>query len=485
MAIVQNINNLGGANVSLSPFLQPANTPTILNGCNISYRLGAIQKDCGYERIGDAASAVKPITGLFDFRQSSSVQKILRTRNDDTGANLLLQYNNAGTWTNINVGSTYDAYEDTLTEMEGFLGYCFIVGYDSTDNVWLPPASLTGTTFSTSVNVTSMPSAKYIKRYRDRLYTLNLYYGGTAYPYRVGMSSVPVAGAIAWTATDFLDVDFSEAGTGLGCLWDKLLVFTEKSAYMYDQTQFKKVWDIGGYHRTICNHKSTMYFAGPDGLNRSTGGDPETISDPIFQLWKTSDPSKWTASIVDEEYNWYLGACNANGVNYTNCLATFNIPTQTWRWRELYHSVSILTPYLSSGIRQLYMGTTIGEVYRKGKYTDSTLLTSDAGNPIGSYFELAPIFLGNLSFQKNVTKITTFAERAMGLKLKARVVDRSARVLTPYTELGECVQYVQHHHINMKSGVLLQIAGYEYGSNPYWSFLGFDFELENVSEVLS
>jgi hypothetical protein len=483
---------LGGVNPNISPLIIPSNYLTIADGVNTSYRLGGILKDTGYSRVGDVASAAKPITGLHNFRQSSSTQKILRTRNDDTGANLLLQYNNAGTWTNINVGSTYDAYEDSVTEMEDFLGYCFIVGYDSTDNVWLPPASLTGTTFSASVNVTSMPNAKYTKRYRDRLYIGNCYNAG-AQPYRVYFSSVPTAGAITWTtATDFLEVDYSEAVTGLGENWDRLMIFTEYSAYMYDQSQKKKVWDTGcSNHRTIANSGQYMMWANADGVWRSTGGQPENISAPVIDFIRNSNPRGFFGKVVDEEYHLFVGNVTVQGVSYANCLLTYNIPTSMWRWRELYHTPTVMEKYNSSGTQRLYFGTSIGEVYDKCKYTDATLISSDGyidtnntGYPIHALFELAPVALGDYAFTKNMTKITTFADRAMGIKLKARVLNRNSKALTPYIELGEVTSFVQHHHISVKDGVLLQIAGYEYSKNPYFSFFGFDLEADLLSEVL-
>lgn len=485
-------NFLGGTYTNLSPLTAPDNSLTIANGVNTSYKIGSILKDTGYSRVGDAASSAKSITGLHNFRQSSSVQKILRTKNNDAGTNLLLQYNNSGTWTDITVGATYDAFEDTKTEMEDFINYCFIVGYDSTDGVWLPPASLTGTTFSASTCVTSMPNAKYIKRYRDRLYIGNCY-SAAAYPYRVYYSSVPSAGAITWTpATDFLDVDYSESITGMAENWDRLVIFTEYSAYLYDQANWKKSWDIGcSNHRTIANSGVYTIWANFDGVWRSTGGQPENISAPVIDFIRNGSPRNFFAKVVDEEYHLFVGNVTVNGVSYTNCVLTYNIPTSIWRWREYYHTPTVFERFNSSGTQRLYIGTSIGEVYDKCKYTDATLISSDGyidtnttGYPIHGLFELAPISLGNLEFTKNMTKITTFADRAMGLKLKARVLDRSSRSLTPYKELGEVTAYIQHHHIAIRDGVFLQIAGYDYSKNPYFSFYGFDLEADLMSEVL-
>ena len=214
-------------------------------------------------------------------------------------------------------------------EMEDFIGYCFFVGYGATDG-FLPVGSLTGTTFSTSVNVTSMPGAKYIVRFRDRLYIGNCDITGTPYPYRVYYSSVPSAGAITWTpATDFLDVDYSEEITGLSENWDRLMVFTEYSVYTYDQDQKKKVWDLGGYHRTIKNYGEYMFFANMDNVWLSTGGYPQAIGGKVRDFIRGTDMRSAFAEVVDEEYHLYLGNVTVNGISYANCALIYDIPTQS------------------------------------------------------------------------------------------------------------------------------------------------------------
>src|SRR5690606_18510045 len=95
--------------------------------------------------------------------------------------------------------------------------------------------SLTNETFSTTANVTDMPQARYITRYRDRMYVANLKIGSTLQPYRVVFSSVPVSGTLSWTpATDFFDVDYGQAITGLGSAFNRLMIFTDSSAWSYD-----------------------------------------------------------------------------------------------------------------------------------------------------------------------------------------------------------------------------------------------------------
>jgi len=486
MMIVNLTNFLSGANTNLSPLLQPENSATVLNGCNPSYKLGALVKDVGYSQVGDTLETGKSITGLYDFHQNPTTQKILATVNNTAGTNLVLAYNNAGTWTDIALSNAWNGFEDCKVGMETFIGYCFFVGYDATDNAFLPVGSLTGTTFSTSTNVTSMPTAKYIKRYRDRLYLAHCYYSGALYEYRVYFSSVPSAGAITWTpASDFLDVDYGEQIMGIGSNWDRLVVFTENRAWMYDQSQWKHVWDVGcSSNRTIHTQGAYMFWADYDGVWRSTGGQPENIAGPVMDFIKNGNPRNFFAVIVDEEYRLYVGTVTVDGVTYTNCELTFSMATGLWRWREYVDNFTIYARYNDSGKMRQYMGADDGEVMNKGKYTDNTLVSSDDGNPIGSNFELAPIWLGRLEIKKRLKRLTAFSDRAQGLNLQARVLDRNLRSLTKYKPLKQLTKYINDFEPNVDNGVMIQIAGSEYSTNPYWSLLGIQAELIADSKVL-
>lgn len=491
MARFNYFNWLKGANTAVSPFLMPDNALMVQNGCLTSYKLGAIVKDLGYSRVADVPIA-KPITGLHNFRQSPTVQKIFRTLNNATGTNLLLQYNNSGAWTDINVGATYDGFENCTVEMEDFIGYCFIVGHDSTQDVFLPKGSVTGTTFSTSANVTNMPQAKYAKRYRDRLYLGNCYLSAVAYPYRVYFSGVPSVGAISWTTgTDFFDVDYSEQVTGLGENWDRFLIFTEYSCYMYDQSQFKKVWDIGcSNHRTIKNAGAYMIWTNRDGVWISTGGRPQNIGGEVIDFIRNAiNPSTFFAEVIDEEYHLYVGNVSVNRVSYDNVDLIYNIPTNSWRWRTLYDSMIVFARFNNSGQNRLYMGDILGNIWEKSKYTDSTPIYADSyvssystANNINSHFETKPFDFGEYSLIKGIDNITAYAERAGGLLLKGRVLDKNTRELTPYKPIGQLRSYINNFQVNADEGILLQFEGVESSKNPYWSFFGFSVEITAKSK---
>jgi len=471
-------NFLTPPSTELSPFLMADNQLAICNGVNLTYKKGIIIKDLGYSKVGTTLEASKSITGLHNFRQSSSVQKILATVNNAAGTNLTLQYNNAGTWTDITLGGAWDTYEDTLVEFEDFIGYCFMVGYDSTDSVFLPVASLTGTTFSTSTNVTDMPDAKYIKRYRDRLYIANCQIGATNYPYRVYFSSVPAAGSISWTvATDFIDVDYSEEITGIGTNWDRLVIFTEFSAYLYDQVNKKQSWDVGCVNnRTIQNIGPYMIWADKYNVWASTGGRPTPIGNDILELISESTPSNWRSAVVDDEYHLYLGSTSANGLSYSNLMLIFNTGTGSWRWRELYDGVTELTRYTSSSVDYLYLGVNDGMVHVKSKRTDTTPIYTDDGNPIVAHFRTKAYDLGDPSVMKTINRIVTYCNRGQGLTFRYRVWDKNQEVVMPWTDIGQLSSVVKYFDGKI-TGNFIQFEGKEMGKNQSFEFYGFTAQL--------
>lgn len=472
-----------GENCNISPLIHPTDQPSLLNGCHNCYRLGEITKDTGYKIIG-AQTRNKSVGGLFNFIQVPGTEKMLQavTNAGDTATELY--YSTGSTWTEIADAETAWNSIGHKIEMESFIGYCFFVGHNGT--TFLPVGSLTGTTFSTATCVTNMPQAKYIKRYRDRLYLANCYTGAAAYPYRVYFSSVPSAGAITWTAaTDYFDVDYSDQITGIGENWDRLIVFTDYNAYMYDQDQKKKVWSTGcSNHRTIKNSGAYMIWANGDGVWISTGGQPQNIGGEIMDFLKNSDPRTWFSELIDETYYLYLGTVTVKGVTYANLVKAFDIGKSNWWGRELGHAMTAFARYNSSGKSYLWMGSTAGKVYEKGKYTDTTLLSADDDLPIGSNFELPPISLSVIDKEKKLRGIIAYANRAQGLKLKARAIDRSSRILTPYRPLGELINFINPFDTDAKDGVFIQIAGSENSTKPYWSFYGIALDLMLHSKVM-
>ena len=453
----------------------------VMDNVITTYRVGSILKRPGYSIIGSALETGKSITGLHNFRQSATTQKMLATVNDGTDDDTQLFYSTGGAWSEIAAGETAWANKANINvEMADFDGYCYIVGYGSTDG-FIAPRTLTGTTLGTT-NTTDMPNAKYITRYRDRLYIANTDISGTPTRFRLYYSSVPSSGTITWnTSTQFLDVDYSEDIKGIAENWDRLFVFTEYSAYMVTNPPIekKKVWDVGcSSHRSIKNSGQYMLWANRDGVFMSkNGSDPVNISGRVADFIRFSNMTTCFAEIVDEEYHLYIGSVTVNGVSYSNCSLVFNIPTMTWRVHEYYDSMSIFGKFYSSGQDFLWMGTTTGSVHQLGKYTDATLKTSDNGQPIHSWFQTGAFDFGTPAEKKELKKLFAYSDRAQGLMLYGRVVNMNNQGSTEWRSLGELKEYINEFSINPESGNFLQIEGVENGTNPYWSFFGMTFDV--------
>ena len=483
-------NFVKGANTAVSPFLQQDNSLFVQNGVNTSYKLGALYKDPGYFRLGNAVVQTgNSILGAFDFRQIPGTQKFLVTVNDSADTDTELWYNNAGTWTEIGAAQTaWATFINMNVDMESFIGYCFFVGHNGTS--FLPVGSLTGTTFSTSTNVTSMPQGKFIIRYRDRLYVVNARSGGTNYPFRFYYSSIPSAGAITWTNTDFEDIDYSEEITGVGVNWDMILFFTKFRTFFYNQDEKKQLWAVGcSNHRTIKVFGSYTIFANNDGVWVSTnGGNPQNVSGEMIDFIRNATADDFFSELIDEEYHLYVGTVTVNGVTYANTEIVLNIPTMSWRWREFFNNMTVFAKFHdTNGEDRLYMGDTGGFVWEKSKYTDSTIATSDsettlgtAVNPIHASVETKPFDLGDPGLLKRVKAITIFSERALNAMVKYRVLDKNTRAYTKYLPLGTLNKYVSNFEGGVEEFNLIQFELTDYSTSPYFSIFAIEIDFESV-----
>jgi len=498
MSLIPYFNFVKGANYSISPFLIGQDQLSRLEGANVSYELGTIKKDLGYSLVDAQIQASKNITGYADFQQSNSVQRELATVNDSTDDDTqLFARTPAAAWVEVGAAETAWAnFANINVEIEQFVGYAFFVGWGATDG-FLPVGTLTGTTFSTATNTSGMAQGKFIVRYRDRLYVLNAKKGGVEYPYRAYFSDIPTAGSVTWNADtlnlDFVDFDYGLEITGGGSNWDRLIVFTRKGMWLYDQTSKKKVADFGcAAHRTIQNYGSyTTWCTGPDVVT-STGGQPQSIGGEMIDFIRAGIPSTYYAKQVDKEYWLYIGNVTVKGISYTNTVLIYDYGTDSWRVRELYTAMKIFGVYFdaTTGDDRLRMGDGDGKVWTLSKYTDSTIAYGDAqavlgtsGQPITSVFEIT-IPIGGASFEKKVDNLYAYSSKAGGLLLKGRILDRNSRVLKPYEPIGQLLEFVNSFHAECDRGAILQIEGTESSNLEGFSFYGFEIDINKYSNIL-
>ena len=388
-------NFTGGQNSNVSPFLTPQDSVVLLRNTRCDIILGALIKDLGFSMMTAEIPTTKPATGLGVYKSyagTSTSIKILATTSNIAASALTLYAYSGTAWTNISLAAAWDSFQAANVEMANFIGYQFFVG--GTAGAFLPVGSLTSTTFSTATNVTGMPQARDIVRYRDRLYVTNCRLSSTNYPFRTHFSSIPSAGAITWTATDFFDTDHGEETVAIESNFDKLFIFTNTNTYFYDQSQLKKAWDIGTpARRTVVADGVNLIWTNQYGVWVSVnGGFPQNIGGPILDYIlnaarsSSADPSTWSAAIVNETYYLYLDYTYDNDFSYTNgLLCAFHFPTGTWRigdWNNKYSMIAQgIDFYSDTNNTQFLMAAhnTYGKILRKSEFNDVSPTTSDIG----------------------------------------------------------------------------------------------------------
>ena len=234
-----------------------------------------------------------------------------------------LKYQNGVTWTLVTSGNVFPS--EGRIEMRTFINHVFIVGATVADSpTWATTASLAGTTYSTSTNVTDAPKARYIEVYKDLVYLANIQISSTNYPSRVFYSDDVVSSAITWTSTNWFDIneDDGDKIMGLGLNSDRLLIFKEWSLYRFDTNTVIKVSDVGTTtSRSIKNIDIYTFFFNRSGVYKYAGGRPIRISEPVQDLidGMTSSPYDVVGSVDREHYRLFIGdTTDEDGETHTN-----------------------------------------------------------------------------------------------------------------------------------------------------------------------
>lgn len=491
MPIVQQFDFSAGQYSFVSAFSHPPNSLALINGARVDQKMNTLTKDLGYSQVSTTPETNKGATGIHDFHQDPTTQKILITVNDSTDDDTQLFYKTlAGAW--IEVGAAETAWANVANvavRMETFIEHAFIVGHGSVDG-FLPVASFTGTTFSSTANVTNMAQAKGVVRYRDRLYAINTRTGGTNYPFRVYYSSAPSTGAITWTpASDFFDIGFGEEIRAETNHWDKLIIFTRFETFMFDQTQVRSVWKVGAANRqTVDKFQGYLIWTNHEGVWMSANQQqPFKVSDPIKNFIDASIVSNQHAKIIDDVYYLSLGGTiTVDSETYTNTMAMLHVPTLTWTIRELGHQVNRLGAINDTDRQRLYICATNGKIYNKGKYTDSTLIKDDDGTAIRVNVLFQPIRLQDVGAKNKIKEIRAYAEKAGSASLKYRILDRRNRALTDFKPLGTIEKYENVFEVlDDAEGTLIQVALSELSGNEHWVYNGHQIEIDSISKVIN
>lgn len=171
------------------------------------------------------------VTGLFTFITDAGATKELRVH--DTN----LEYNNAGTWTEIGSDELSNGLDTWFTQANNKV---YIL--NGTDNV----QSYDGTTL-TDLGNTTYPKGKYAAFWKNYMFVCgDGVLDGTTYNSRVWFSNLGDPDSFT-TGTDYFDVNKSDGQdiTGIASLGEFLVIFKRKSIYIMSGSN-PDAWKLSG-----------------------------------------------------------------------------------------------------------------------------------------------------------------------------------------------------------------------------------------------
>jgi hypothetical protein len=511
--MVSFFNFVDGANYGVSPFLVSQTELSELETASVSDELGLISKEPGYFIAGSAipGRTDKSIFGfwtIYDPITQLTREYAVVNNAGNTDLELWSRESSIGSytaWAEITAAEAAWTQHNRQVNFETFISKVFAVA-----DLENPSGVIDGVSFSTTGLAANMPNAKYIKKYRDRLYVANCKKGSTNYPYRIYFSTIPAAGSITWEDVNFIDVDFQEEITGLEANFDRLLIFTATKTYIYDQENLKLGWQVGcPYGSLIASDSVNTVWANSYGVWATVqGGQPQNIGGKVLPfleytfLNQSSAASRpYSAAMVNGEYWLYIGSTPVpvKDKSYSNLALVFNFQTSGWRLRPFSSAKRAFYKFYDYFLNKdrLLMGSSIGTIWMYGTprvdwyspTADLKAITADsyvdANNnvPIASSFTLPPFKLESYDVQMYIDKIVPYVRNAGNLELTARILDNQSEALTEWFPIATLSKYQQEFSAKQIQGTLLQVRGSEIGKNTAWEFYGVEVLLSKSSDL--
>lgn len=448
-----------------------------------TYKLGRLEKVPGYE-LGSSSQVINnesPNYLHWYYDTTNRVDYLLATSTE--GSDLTLKHiapdkgTPVTTWTTATgIAATWDGKADALPDMENYLGKAFIVGYIS-GTTFLPSATIDVLTFNASdSDITDMPRAKYIVRYRDLLYVLHAQTGGSIYPSRAYYCDEPSAGAIGWTgiATRFVEFGYDDGDqiTGGAEALDRLIVFKERSMWKYDESERKKIADVGcDSYRSIKKVGNVLYWFNRHGFWRWRGAQPELISAKAQNYIDAINQTALNDVVAVEyngfEYRGFIGDVTVDGYTYNNAWFCWDTRKETCYIRCTFNKVKAASKFKVASKERAYFSDDDGYVYRFNTKVDG--IYADNGNEIDSFFITQAYDHGVPEDTKHTNHMTVFSKHGEGLKC---AVDINKNNSFDNTNIVQFDKNIGHADM-AASGNRYRYKFYEKSDAKSWEFEGF------------
>jgi hypothetical protein len=187
----------GALQVGTSHLLRRRNEVIKTKNAVYNYKIGSARRRYGYEKVGRTIEHGNDSLGAGVFRYGTN-NKIIVGINNTANTSATLRYlDTADYWANL----ITNAAANTRFQLLNDLNELYVAGASDT-NVYLPLTNIDSSlNVSTSHNVYTAPSSKFVAEYRGELFAINCYLNGKYYPDRFYKSSPPI-GYITQVQTD-------------------------------------------------------------------------------------------------------------------------------------------------------------------------------------------------------------------------------------------------------------------------------------------
>lgn len=369
-------NFAGGVNVQTNPILiRDIDCEKIINYS--LDKVGSLLKRNGYDTFASQPVAGKQVVGLYQYTNTSSAAETTQVMvaNAAADANTVIYYNNSGTWTTSKSDTAITTWTNfNRYRFATFLDYIFRVNgtaaVASSNNV-------NGTTWGTT-NCPTVITPAFIAVFKKRVYVANqttLYW-----------SSTEDSGSLTWdTTNDMITVNSSDGDsiTALENNGNRLLIFKNRAMYRWDYglSEPERLFGVGTESQESVKTNLDVgitFFANSKGVYAYSSGRPKLISRKI-QPWidavAATDWDDVCAEVDADHYYLYLSdSLTVDSETYTNVMAVYNIPLDSWTIYCLNTPVRFMAKLILSGAEGIYFGNSQGRTYlfNSGLEDDST-----------------------------------------------------------------------------------------------------------------
>lgn len=402
-----------GVNRQISPFIAEVGDLSELQNFRTA-RIGVLKKSFDYSQLGSQLVAGQDILGAVDFQRNDGTHKHV-VAVDGASAEIYIY------------GSDWVSQSQTLTS-----GYKVRFAYSPTIDTLFAvnyandTRSYNGTSWSTSTNVTDAAKGKYIIAFGDRIYILNCYVGGQAYPSKAYRSD-PITTSVTWDVLE--NITFEDTITGVGVNGENMFVGCQNSTWIFTLNDERfRVSSIGCVsNESIVSRGNYTFYASNDGYYAFDGRETFKISSQIEEYWgkiPTANKESIQAVTVGDHIYVYIGDIVSpwdSSETLQNVIFDYNALQNNWSRGRLGTDCTNLHQFVTSTGQEVYMGDADGKIYQMFDGSGQ-----QDGESYASHIETHWIYGSGAGVEDDFEEFWGYGDYLSGLKLSYKLEERDS-----------------------------------------------------------